>query len=67
MSHTMKLWERIIEHHLRKVTNFTESQFGFMVRRSTIDYGQLWRDTWNKRKICIWSSMTWRKPMTMTK
>jgi hypothetical protein len=25
MSHTMKLWERIIEHHLRGVTNITEN------------------------------------------
>jgi hypothetical protein len=26
MSHTMKLWERIIEHRLRGVTNVTENQ-----------------------------------------
>jgi hypothetical protein len=37
MRHTMKLWERIIEHHLRGVTNVTENQFGFMPRRSTIE------------------------------
>jgi hypothetical protein len=37
MSHTMKLWERIIEHRLRGVTNITENQFGFMPGRS--DYG----------------------------
>jgi hypothetical protein len=36
MSHTMKLWERIIEHRLRGVTNVTENQFGFMPGRSTI-------------------------------
>jgi hypothetical protein len=33
MSHTMKLWERIIEHRLRGVTNVTENQFGFMSGR----------------------------------
>jgi hypothetical protein len=33
----MKLWERIIEHRLRGVTNVTENQFGFYVRE--IDYG----------------------------
>jgi hypothetical protein len=33
MSHTMKLWERIIEHYLREVTNVTENQFGFMLVR----------------------------------
>jgi hypothetical protein len=37
MSHTMKLWERIIEHRLRGVTNITENQFGFMPGRSTMD------------------------------
>jgi hypothetical protein len=36
MSHTMKLWERIIEHRLRGVTNVTENQFGFMPGRSTM-------------------------------
>jgi hypothetical protein len=35
MSHTMKLWERIIEHRLRGLTNVTENQFGFMPGRST--------------------------------
>jgi hypothetical protein len=37
MSHAMKLWERIIEHRLRGVTNITENQFGFMPRRSTME------------------------------
>jgi hypothetical protein len=36
MSHTMKLWERIIEHRLRGVT-ITENQFGFMPGRSTME------------------------------
>jgi hypothetical protein len=37
MSHTMKLWERTIEHCLRRVTNVTENQFGFMLGRSTME------------------------------
>jgi hypothetical protein len=37
MSHTMKLWERIIEHRLRGVTNVIENQFGFMLGRSTME------------------------------
>lgn len=37
MSHTMKLWERVIEHRLRKLTNVTKNQFGFMPGRSTMD------------------------------
>ena len=37
MSHTMKLWERVIEARLRKVVQIAEQQFGFMPGRSTID------------------------------
>jgi hypothetical protein len=37
MSHTMKLWERTIEHCLRRVTNVTKNQFGFMLGRSTME------------------------------
>lgn len=37
MSHTMKLWERVIEHRLRKMTNVTKNQFGFMSGRSTME------------------------------
>src|SRR5664279_842920 len=33
MSHTMKLWERVIEHRLRKLTSVTKNQFGFMPGR----------------------------------
>jgi hypothetical protein len=37
MSHTMKLWKSIIEHHLRGVTNITENQFEFMTERLTME------------------------------
>jgi hypothetical protein len=37
MIHTMKLWERIIEHRLRRVTNVTENQFRFIPGRSTME------------------------------
>jgi hypothetical protein len=37
MSHIMKLWKMIIEHHLRGVTNITENQFGFMTERLTME------------------------------
>jgi hypothetical protein len=36
MSHTMKLWERVIEHRLRRLTRVPQNQFGFMSRRSTM-------------------------------
>lgn len=36
MSHTMKLWERIIKPWLREVEMISENQFCFMPERSTI-------------------------------
>jgi len=37
LSHTMKLWERVIERRLRKYVLISENQFGFMPGRSTIE------------------------------
>jgi hypothetical protein len=37
MSHTMKLWERVIEHCLRGMTHITMNQFGFMPGSSTME------------------------------
>ena len=36
MSHTMKLWERVIEHRLRAITQVSMNQFGFMPGRLTM-------------------------------
>jgi hypothetical protein len=33
----MKLWERVIEHRLRRMTSVTKNQFGFMPGRSTME------------------------------
>ncbi|KAK3524445.1 hypothetical protein QTP70_029322 [Hemibagrus guttatus] len=37
MSHTMKLWERVVEARLRKVVDICEQQYGFVPRKSTTD------------------------------
>jgi hypothetical protein len=37
MSHTMNLWERVIEHRLRKLTTVSKNQFDFMPRRSIME------------------------------
>ncbi|KAK3548966.1 hypothetical protein QTP70_022654, partial [Hemibagrus guttatus] len=37
MSHTMKLWERVVAARLRKVVEICEQQYGFMPRKSTTD------------------------------
>ena len=37
MSHTMKIWERIIDRRLRVETTIGDEQFGFMPGRGTTD------------------------------
>ena len=37
MCHTMKVWERVMEHRLREITEVSENQFGFMPSRSTME------------------------------
>lgn len=37
MRHTMKLWETVIECRLRKETRVTKNQFGFILRRPTME------------------------------
>ena len=37
MSHTMKLWERIIEAILREITKIADNQFGFRPDKSTTE------------------------------
>ena len=37
MSHSMKLWERVIEKRMREIVEICEQQFGFMPGRSTTD------------------------------
>ena len=37
MSHTMKLWERMIEARLREIINIADNQFGFRPGKSTTE------------------------------
>lgn len=37
MSHTLKLWERVLDSRLRDVVNISVEQFGFMKGRGTVD------------------------------
>ena len=37
VSHTLKIWERMIESRLREMVNISEEQFGFMPGRSITD------------------------------
>ena len=35
LSHTMKVWERVVELKMRRIVMISENQFGFMPGRST--------------------------------
>ncbi|KAF3651997.1 Ataxin-3 -like protein [Capsicum annuum] len=37
LSHTMKIWERVVERRLRKILSISKNQFGFMPDRSTTE------------------------------
>ncbi|XP_060179517.1 B3 domain-containing protein REM17-like isoform X4 [Lycium barbarum] len=37
LSHTMKVWERVVEMRVRKGVSISENQFGFMAGRSTTE------------------------------
>jgi len=37
MSHTMKIWKRVIDVTLREEKSIGEEQFGFMPRKGTMD------------------------------
>ena len=68
MSHTMKLWKRIIEARIRKEVTIAEEQFGFMPGRSTtnaIFCLRMLLEKWTEgRRQCIASLLTWRKHTT---
>ncbi|KAG5572153.1 hypothetical protein H5410_061919 [Solanum commersonii] len=37
LSHTMEVWERVVEIRMRKGVSISDNQFGFMPERSTIE------------------------------
>ncbi|GJR94481.1 retrovirus-related pol polyprotein LINE-1 [Tanacetum coccineum] len=48
LSHTMKLWERVIERRVRRETRVSKNQFGFMRGRSTTEAIHLIRSLMEK-------------------
>jgi len=51
----MKLWKRVIEHHLRKLIIVSKNQFGFISRRSTMKaiffIKQLMKRHWEQKDL----------------
>ncbi|KAK3548354.1 hypothetical protein QTP70_010715 [Hemibagrus guttatus] len=58
MSHTMKLWERVVEAWLRKVVEICEQQYGFMLRKSTTDAIFAQRILMEKYRVVVSRSKT---------
>ena len=50
LSHTTKLWERVIERRIRQETRIRENQFGFMPGRSTTEAIHLLRRVVEKHR-----------------
>nr|GEY69048.1 hypothetical protein [Tanacetum cinerariifolium] len=50
LSHTMKLWKRVIERRLQRETSMSENQFGFMPERSSIEAIHLIRSLMEKHR-----------------
>ena len=63
MSHTMKLWERIIDAKKRNEVTIAEQQFEFMPERSTTDaiFGLGKRSEAQKAVQCVF--INWEKHM----
>ena len=68
MSHTIKLWERVIVARIWKDVTIAEQQFGFMPGRSTNDAIFCLRILLEKctagRRQCTLPLLTWRKHTT---
>ncbi|KAF3613185.1 hypothetical protein FXO38_36393 [Capsicum annuum] len=54
LSHTMKVWEKVVELRLRRIVTISENQFGFMPGRSTMEAIHLVRrlveQFWERKK-----------------
>ena len=54
ISHTMKIWERIIDRRLREETSMGEEQFGFMPSRGTTKC-HICSEAGESRRNCIYT------------
>ncbi|KAF3649120.1 hypothetical protein FXO38_17836 [Capsicum annuum] len=65
LSHTMKIWERVVERKLRRVVSISENQFGFMPGRSLVlclVARRQRQSTWPARPDPSNSKLGWARP-----
>ena len=66
MSHTLKMWEKVIDRRLREESTMGEEQFGFVPGKGATDAIFAARQMIEKhrgRRNCTWCSSPWRRPM----
>ncbi|VDO98643.1 unnamed protein product [Heligmosomoides polygyrus] len=66
ISHTMKIYERLVDSRLREMVPISQVQWGFMPERSATVAIFIARQVMEKyrEKRKPWHSWTWRRPMT---
>ena len=69
LSHTLTLWERVVESRLRKLVDISERQYGFQPGKSTIQPLFCLRmlqekHTESLERSCMWCLWTWKRPTT---
>ena len=69
LSHTMKIWERIVDKRVRGEVEVAEEQFKFMPGRGTTNAIFILRQMAEKyrereEETCIGCSLIWRRHMT---
>ena len=68
LSHTLKLWERVVENRLRKMVDISERQSGSNRESQRSNqcsaYGCYKKNTESSERNCIWCLWTWKRPTT---
>ena len=64
----MKLFESVIEQHIRSAVNINEMQFGFMPGKGTMEaiFIICKRNTWQRKELYTSPLLTWRRPLTVS-
>ncbi|XP_063545710.1 uncharacterized protein LOC134753703 [Cydia strobilella] len=66
MSHSMKIWEKVLARRMREESEVTQNQFGFMPGRGATELFALRqlcdaKNTDLRKRTCTWCSWTWKR------